>query len=326
MIAVVTGSNGFIGSALVQKLLHENIEVRCLIRNPEASRGDGIKRFVVDYQDPEQIAASGALDDANVIYHVAGVTKALSLSSFRAGNVTPTQNLLQTAAKRCPALTRFVLISSQAAAGPAQSLDRPMQESDQPAPVEVYGRSKLEAEHLLQNQAHPFPYSIIRPAAVYGPRDVDFLSLFKQLQTGAGIYPGNRDSYVSLIHVDDLVGGIINAAHTRAAENQTYYLTHETAVSWQEIYRCLSDLLDKRIFELNVPFPIIALAGKIGDIIARVTGKVTVLNSKKIALARPRYWTCTAEKARTEINFQPAINMGQGFKETIAWYQMEGWM
>lgn len=326
MIAVVTGSNGFIGSALVQKLLDEDAEVRCLIRKPEIPRADGIDRFVVDYLNPENIAASGALDGADIIYHVAGLTKALDLPSFRIGNVTPTRHLLEAAAKRCPELKRFVLISSQAASGPAASLDQPVKESDTPSPVEDYGRSKLEAENLLRHQAHPFPFTIIRPAAVYGPRDVDFLSLFKQLRTGAGIYPGNRDSYVSLIHVADLVNGILGAANTEAGENQAYYLTHETAVSWRDIYHTLSDLLDKRIFELNVPFSVIALAGRIGDIVARLTGKVTVLNSKKIDLARPRYWICTAEKAKTQIDFKPVINMRQGFKETIAWYRMEGWM
>lgn len=326
MIAVITGSNGFIGSALVKELIDNGDEVRCLIRKPEPPQDDGVKRFVIDYMNPDQIVASGALDGADILYHVAGVTKALSLASFRAGNVKPTQNLLEAAARRCPALKRFVLISSQAASGPAKSLAQPVQESDDPAPVEDYGRSKLEAENLLRDQDHPFPYTIIRPAAVYGPRDADFLSLFKQLQKGVGIYPGNRDSYVALIHVDDLVKGIFEASQATSAENQVYYLTNEVAISWQEIYHTLSELLDKRIFELNVPFPIIALAGKIGDMVARFTGKVTVLNSKKIDLARPRYWTCTAEKAKAELNFQPAIAMRQGFKETIAWYRMEGWM
>jgi nucleoside-diphosphate-sugar epimerase len=326
MIAVLTGSNGFIGSSLARRLLAEGAQVRCLVRHPLPPQQDGMERFVVDYSDPESLKQSRAFDDADVVFHVAGLTKALTLADFRRGNVMPTRHLIETVAACRPTLERFVLVSSQAALGPAAAPDRPVTETATPAPVEDYGRSKLEAENLFLDQDLPFPYVIVRPSAVYGPRDVEFLNLFKQLRLGAGIYPGIRDSYASMIHVDDLITGILMAARSDTARNETFFLTHEEAVSWKEIYRVAASALGRNFIELNLPFPLIALAGKVGDVFARLTGHVPILNSQKIDLSRQRYWVCSARKARELMAFDPQIVLRQGFAQTLAWYRNEGWI
>ncbi len=328
MKPVITGSNGFIGSMLRNELVDQGADVRCLVRSNPGSQSfeAGYTTFGIDYNSEESLVACGALHDATHVFHVAGVTKHLTLEGFRQGNVTPTKNLLGALQQVNPNLSRFILISSQAAAGPASSERKPKTEADVPAPIEDYGRSKLEAEQLLTDGNLPFPYTIIRPAAVYGPRDVDFLALFKQLKNGLGIYPGNKNSFVSTIYVDDLVTGILDAAQHQAASNQAYFLANEVAVSWQQIYQHIAAIWPSRLRELNLPFGIIAAIAKLGDLYSKVTGKITVLNSKKIELARPKYWVCTAEQARRDFGFSPQTPLSTGLKETFDWYKASGWL
>ena len=326
MKAVITGSNGFIGSSLVSALLGQGADIRCLVRSESRTTDTTVRRFVIDYADPESIVKSGALVDADVVFHVAGVTKALTLDGFRAGNVMPTRSLIQALSHQNPGLKRFVLVSSQAASGPAPSELAPVTESEPPMPIEDYGRSKLEAENLLRNTDLPFTHTIIRPAAVYGPRDVDFLPLFKQIKGRRGIYPGNRKSYISLIHVSDLVDGILLAATSEAAANKTYFLTNEVAVTWEHVYNAVATVMDKSIWHVNIPFGAIAAAGKLGDVYAKLSGTVPILNSKKIDLARPKFWICSPEKAIREFNFNATLPMLEGMALTYAWYKEHNWI
>lgn len=323
---VITGSNGFIGTALKETLAN-NGEVRCLVRAGQGKTVDGsVTKYGINYASVDSLVNSGALDDADYVFHVAGVTKQLTLDGFRKGNVMPTQNLLEALTRLKTPLKRFVLISSQAAAGPASSASNAVQESNTPSPIEDYGQSKLEAEQLLTQNDWPFDYTIIRPAAVYGPRDVDFLALFKQLKSGLGIYPANKHSYVSTIYVDDLVAGIIDSSRHTSAQNQTYFLTNEVAISWQEIYQIISALWERKLLEINLPFPLISFAGKMGDLYSRTTGRITVMNSKKIELAKPKYWVCSSQKARTDFGFQPMMGLTKGLFETFKWYKKAGWL
>ena len=327
MKCVITGSNGFIGTMLKEKLRAKGAEVRCLVRS---SRGvteeNGIKKYAINYADLDSIISSGALDDAEYIFHVAGVTKALSLDTFRKGNVVPTKHLIEAAISLKSPLKRFVLISSQAAAGPATSDTSPVTEAEPPNPIEDYGLSKLEAELLLHDAKHPFDHTIIRPSAVYGPRDVDFLALFKQLKSGLGIYPGNKDSYVSAIYVEDLVQGILDAATAERSKNQTYFLTREISLTWRQIYKIISMIWERKLLEINLPFGLVALAGNLGDVYSKITGQITVMNSKKIDLARPKYWVCSAEKAMKDFGFEPKTPIEDGLKQTFDWYKQAGWL
>ena len=327
MKAVVTGSNGFIGSHLVQALLAKGASVRCLVRSsPPTKPHEGVRYYPIDYADPQTLIDCGALNDADVVFHLAGVTKQVSLEGFRQGNVVPTRHLIEAITQLQTPLSRFVLVSSQAASGPADSADCPSRESDPPRPVEDYGRSKLEAEQLFGSSSIAFPYTIIRPPSVYGPRDVDFLPMFKQLQKGLGLYPGNKNSFVSLIHVSDLVDGILLAASSSKALNETYFLAREVAVTWQEIYGIAAEATQKAMVEFNIPFSLIAVAGHMGDAFSRFTGKISLINSNKIRLSRPKYWVCSPEKAHADFGFQAKISMQEGMHSTLAWYQNEGWI
>jgi nucleoside-diphosphate-sugar epimerase len=329
-VAAVTGSRGFIGSHLVEALVAQGVRVRRLIRagsGPElpSISGGAIEQLVVDYNDPATFER--ALDDADYVFHLAGVTKGVSQREFNAGNVLPTTRLLDAlSALSDGRLKRFLLVSSQAAAGPATSLSGPRDESHACEPIEEYGRSKLEAEQLVASRGDKIPFTIIRPSAVYGPRDRDFLTIFRHARRGLGLYPASRDRYLSLIHVRDAVRGIIAAAHAAQTAGHTYFLTAEPPASWREVYAAVAEAVGRQVSEINIPQSLVDVAGILGDLHAWVTGMPSLVTRQKIALSRADYWVCSAGKAEREFGFRAAIGLREGMRETYRWYVEHGWL
>ena len=332
-IALVTGSRGFIGSHLVEALVAQGIRVRCLVRagtTPELASitGGAIEHCVVDYDDPRSLATSGALDGVSYVFHVGGVTKGVSQREFNAGNVAPTSRLVDALAaqRKGGPLERVVLVSSQAAAGPARSLDAPRDESQADEPIEEYGRSKLEAERVVASRGDTIPFTIVRPSAVYGPRDRDFLTIFKQARRGVGLYPASRDRFISLIHVRDVVRGLIAAARSPTATGRTYFLTAEPAVSWRDVYRAAGDAMGRKISEFNIPQALVDAAGVLGDVHAWLTGTPSLVTRQKVALSRADYWVCSGARAERDFGFRAGIGLREGMGETYRWYVEHGWL
>lgn len=336
---MVTGSSGFIGSHLVRALLRRRWEVRCLTRSassPEAS-GDAVagagrsaepraQRYLVDYAEPRTLAATPALDGVTHVFHLAGVTRARSEDEFRRGNILPAESLLGALEARRAPLQRFLHVSSQAAAGPAPSLDHPTVESAPLLPIEAYGRSKADAEGVVHRYSRTLPCTIIRPPAVYGPADRGFLALFRLLRWRLSLHPGRRDAYLSMIFVDDLVEGMIEAALSPAANGGTYFLAHPEPVEWGELHRAVAALEEGRTVKLDVPHFAVAGLGRIGDLYGRLTGRPPLLTSQKARLGRPRFWVCSAERARAAFGFEAPTSLESGLAATHRWYRAQGWL
>jgi nucleoside-diphosphate-sugar epimerase len=330
-LAVVTGARGFIGSHLVETLVAQGIRVRRLIRAETAHQlpaisGGAIEQVVVDYDDARTVQRSGVLDDADYVFHLAGVTKGVSQREFDAGNVVPTKRLVDALAGHSGRLKRFVLVSSQAAAGPARALDTPRDESAPAEPIEEYGRSKLQAERIVGAAGDRVQFTILRPSAVYGPRDRDFLTIFKQARHGIGLYPASRDRYLSVIHVRDLVRGIIAAATSARSVGRTYFVTAEPAVSWRDVYAAVAEAVGKPISEINIPQPLVDAAGLLGDVTAWLTGSAGLVTRQKIALSKADYWVCSGAAAARDFGFRAGIGLREGMRETYRWYAEHKWL
>jgi nucleoside-diphosphate-sugar epimerase len=328
-IAAVTGASGFIGTHLVSLLAAHNFQVHCLdVRSPAVPPhlDHDIIHHQIDLSVFQDVMDWPLWPSVTHVFHLAGVTQRVTIAEFRQGNVIPTQNLLRVLKAKSSRLQRFLLVSSQAAAGPARRLDQPVRESDVPRPVEAYGRSKLEAEMVVLNEVVNLPVTIVRPGPVYGPGDRDFLQIFQFLQKRLAIYPANRKRFMSVIYVHDLVGGMLQAAEAANAQGEIYFLCDAPIITLQDLYGYIIRIIDKRVIQVNLPQFLVDFGGRLGDFQARRTGRYTLLNSQKIALSRAAYWICSSVKAGRDFNFRCHVPLATGLEETYHWYKEQRWL
>lgn len=323
MIAVVTGASGFIGRHLVGRLQREGHVVRCLTRVGGGEPPAGVQRVRVDMRDASSLGTSPVFDDADVVFHLSAATRARSSDAFRIANVEPTRNILEALAQR--ALTpRFVFVSSQAAAGPAGSVQRAVTEDDPPRPVEEYGRSKLEAERVVAQFRDRVPCVIVRPCSVFGPHDRDFLPMFRMTQQGVLVYPGTKHHWLSLLHIDDVVEGLLAAA--RMARSPVYFLAPEAPIQWRTLGEVIEGVAGRSALHVGVPGALVRGAAHIGDLASAFMLETPLLNTNKAELSRYPYWVCSAERAARELEWRPTRSLPDGVRDTYLWYQRSGWL
>ena len=325
MIAVVTGASGFIGRNLVGRLVSDGHEVRCLTRRKGGAVATGVSVTPVDFDNAKSLQSSGALDGADVVFHLGAATRARSEAAFEAANVRPTGNLIE-ALLACGSRARFVFVSSQAAAGPASSLAEPVVEDDPPHPVEAYGRSKLAAERVVSAFSDRLPVTIIRPSSVFGRWDRDFLRLFRMAARGVVLYPGNEQHWLSIAHVDDVVDGLLAAAVSPNAEGSTYFLTSQNPVQWRMLGDGIATALGRGVSHVNIPGGLVRAAAYLGDAAALVMHDTPLLNSEKVTLARYPFWVCSSERARRELGWKPFRSLPDALRDTYLWYVQSGWL
>jgi nucleoside-diphosphate-sugar epimerase len=307
MIAAITGANGFIGRHLVHRFGDAGWETRPVVR-----------------RDFDEDSVERLLTGADIVVHAAGATRAPTHTQLRASNIGVTRRVIE-AARRGGA-KRLMFISSQAAAGPAATRDHPVTEDQPPAPREAYGQSKLEAERLVEAATDLDPV-IIRPAAVYGPGDRDFLAMFRLARYGVALHPGNRDHWISIIHVDDLVSSIIQAASDQRSIGRTYFVANDEPVQWRQLFHDAAKCARRSLaVDLDLPTTLVRFAAELGDIAARVTGNAGLVTSEKVALTTPRYWICSSSRAKREIGFCPRVDLHRGLCETYQWYLSNRWL
>ena len=327
MTAIVTGATGFIGQHLVDALAASGQEVRCLTRGrAQTDARAHVSTHQVNYDRSDLGLSDDVLRGAQAVFHLAGATRAVSAAAFKAANVTTSERLLD----RLVSLgerPRFVFMSSQAAAGPARDADHPKSETDAEAPIEDYGRSKLEAERLVRSRGNDLPITIVRPVAVYGPGDRDFLAIFAMAKRGVAIYPGTRNSSLNTIFVGDLVSGVVAAARSEVAAGRTYFLGDDRVQRWTEIYEAIGQVVGQgRAIDVNVPRGVIGMAGAVGDVVGAVVGKPTLVSRSKAILAKPKYWLCTSMAAARDFGFATPTSLRDGMRVTYDWYVRNHWL
>lgn len=322
----VTGASGFVGGHLVSALVQRGYSVTCLVRgtsDTRALRKSGIRLISGDITDRN--AVREAVRSANTIYHVAGATKAAHREDYFKVNQEGTRLILETVAESNPGLGRFVHVSSLAAAGPSSD-GRPLTEGEKPNPVSWYGESKLKSEEEVLGFKDLFPATIIRPSAVYGPRDKDTLLIFKMLQRGCLFTPGRFDRRFSLIHVSDLVQALIKAGEKGTGSGEVFYISRFEIFSWDDVGRAVALALGKKYRRISFPQWLAITAGMAGDIWSDATGRAATVNRQKVRELLAPFWVCDSSKAKTILGFSPGINLENGIKETANWYRQNGWL
>jgi nucleoside-diphosphate-sugar epimerase len=307
MIAAITGANGFIGQHLLRRFGDAGWAARPVLRRD------------LDSREAERLFAG-----ADVVVHAAGATRAPTATLLRASNIGLTRRVIE-AARRAHA-GRLVFISSQAAAGPAPSRDNPTTEDTPPAPREAYGQSKLEAERLVEAATDLDPV-ILRPAAVYGPGDRDFLNMFRLARFGIALHPGNREHWISILHVDDLATSVIEASSQPRSIGRKYFLANDEPVQWRQLFRDAASCAARKLaVDVEVPSPLVRIVAEISDVAARLTGHAGLVTSEKVALSTARFWICSSGRAKREIGFAPRVELSRGLRDTYQWYLAHHWL
>jgi nucleoside-diphosphate-sugar epimerase len=319
MRALVTGASGFIGGHLAEALVKEGIEVTCLTRGTSNLRyleGLNLTFLQGDCTDPESLSGIRNFD---YVFHLAGLTKASSDEEAYLVNEKGTENLVSAVARNNPGLKRFVYVSSLAAAGPCCQ-GKPLIEDCDPQPVSVYGKSKLGGEKAVTVQKGRMPFTIIRPPAVYGPRDKDLLVIFKMVKRGLIPYWGK--SYYSFLYVDDLVNGIILSAFREEGDGEIFFMSDGGIYSSDDLIAAISQALQCSPIKLGIPKFVMPLFGTLAE---KVPG-FSIINPDKIREIRHPYWTCDATKAKEKLGFFPKVKIKEGAKWTADWYRIHSWL
>ncbi len=324
--ALVTGAAGFIGSHLVEALLQRGFQVRCLVRpTSHLTWLQGLPVEIIYGDCQERDSLGPGVKDVDLVFHLAGTTRAIDAKAYFAGNALGTENLIQACLEHNPRLQKFIYLSSQAAAGPAR-IGGKKKESDHCCPVSPYGLSKRRGEELALAQAHELPLLILRPAAVYGPRDKAFLFLFQCLAKRIKPFIEGGVEHLSLCSVQDLVGAILLAALTRTRSGEIFFLSDGQDYRMEEINNVFAQAMGVTAFRLRLPAPVLFGIAAVGHYISKISGKpVLISRSRAEEMIRPN-WLCDITKAKTLLGFEPQISLTQGAKLTFDWYRKEKWL
>ena len=325
MPILVTGATGFIGSHVVDALLARGEQVRCLVRSHRRLRwleGLDVEIFEGDCTRPETLGP--AVQGANRVIHAAGATFAPSVAAFFSCNAAGTRNLLD-ACLAFGGVERFVLLSSQAAAGPG-SRAHPAREGDPPRPLSPYGRSKLAAERHCLEVADRLSVGILRPSAVYGPRDTGFLPYFRLVRRGFLIEFGAGEREISLCFVNDLVQGVVSLVDSHLASGSVYFIADSEPYSWAAVEQLLCALWGVKGRRIVVPGVILKTAGVIGQVYGAVTGRPVPINRARVAELLEKHWVCDSSAARRDLAFSPEINLENGLNKAVRWYEQNNWL
>ncbi len=320
MKAFVTGATGFIGSHLVESLLREGFDVTCLARGSSSLRYiEGLNIKLVEGDCCKVDSLCEAVSSSDYIFHIAGLTKARSRADFHNVNVLGTETLLKAVMEKGRIIKRFFYLSSLAATGPSRN-GVPLNEDCEPMPVSIYGRSKYEGEKLVYSHKNELPVTIIRPPAVYGPKDKDMLMFFKMVN--AGLIPYWGKSFYSFIYVEDLVNGIIQSSLSEEAEGEIFFISDGSIYTSDDVIDAVSDAIQKKPIRISIPDFIVPFIG----VLSKLTNKVNIINSDKLRELRFKNWTCDPTKINKMINFAPRIKMKEGAKWTADWYRIHKWL
>jgi nucleoside-diphosphate-sugar epimerase len=321
--ALVTGGTGFIGSHLVESLTQRGVQVRCLIRKTSNLRWLNNLPVKFVYGDCNEMdSLKEAVRDIDQVFHLAGVTKATDEKNYFHINALGTKNLIHACLQHNPHLKKFIYLSSQAAAGPCCN-GRVKKESDECQPISPYGQSKRLGEELAIEHAHELPLLILRPSAVYGPRDKDFYFLFKLL--AKRIKP-RFTGRVSLCYVQDIIQAILLASESQESKGEIFFLSDGHDYRMDEVGDIFAQAMGVTPLSIPIPKWVIFGIASFSEYLSKLSRRPSLLSKGMAEEMVQENWGCDITKARKVLGFEPQIHLAQGAKLTVDWYRKENWL
>ena len=269
------------------------------------------------------------------VIHAAGVTKCLNKEDFRRINTEGTQHLVRALVDLQMPLKHFVYISSLSIMGAIRE-EQPyteILESDTPQPNTAYGKSKLEAEQWLDSfneelkkQGKEFPYTILRPTGVYGPRERDYFMIAKSIKAHTDFAVGFKQQDITFVYVADVVQAVFLAME-KGKTGRRYFLSDGEVYQSSTFSNLIRHELDNPWWiRITAPLWLLRIITFCGEYVGHLTGKVTALNNDKYNIMRQRNWRCDINPARKELGYEPKVKLEEGVRRSIKWYKENKWL
>lgn len=322
---LITGVSGFVGYHLVEQAVNLGFEVFGAVR--PNSEVEHLKDFPIQYKylnyaDVDSLRSDIIQNEYDYIIHAAGITKAKTLSDYNLVNAEYSKNLAFAAVGT--QVKKFVFVSSLAAIGPVADINSVINADQIPKPVTSYGMSKLNAENSLKTLT-ALPLIVIRPTAVYGPREKDIFILFESLNKGLEPYIGNFDQRLSFIYVKDLANVIFKALKVTVS-HESYNISDGRSYDRFALADIFKKVLRKKTFKFHIPLLIVKLLASLLDILYKNSAKTPALNKEKLAELTAINWICNIDAAKKDLGFNPAFNLEAGLSDTLNWYKQNNWL
>ncbi len=329
MKLLLTGGTGFIGSRLALEARRQQLDVIVAGQlNTDAER-----TRLAELETAGVTVAQGPLQDADfarrvatgcqVVIHLAAAQHEANVpdSYFRDVNVTGTRTLLE--ASRAAGVRRFVYGSTIGVYGSAG--DGTLDESTPPSPVNIYGQTKLEAEEVVKSFSDSLAVSIVRISETYGPGDFRLLKLFRAVDRKRFFMIGNGLNRRQVIHVNDLVRGLLLAGEHPAAVGQTFVMAGHQVMTTQQMVEGIAQGLGLQRPRLRVPLWPFLTAAVIFETTLKPLGIQPPLHRRRLDFFRKSFVFST-DKAQRLLGFRPTINFRDGAAETAQWYRSRGFL
>jgi nucleoside-diphosphate-sugar epimerase len=329
MNVLVTGASGLLGGHVAERLSDRGDHVRALVRATSNRRHleklPNIELFEASIEQVDRVRE--AVDGVDAIVHCAGLVKARSIDEFFAVNVGGTSNLVQAARGRARdgALKRFVYVSSLMACGPSH--DGLAVPADQESPVDTYGRSKLSAEKVVLAAKDEFPVTILRPGAIYGPRDVEIFEAFKSIQRGLlPLIDGGRAKGV-WIYATDCADACIRAIESDVPSGRAYFVDDgHGPIEQRQMLADIETALGRRArIRFSLPVPVLMAVARGMEVFGRVANQPVMLTREKAA-SLLLHWVCSSQDTRRELAWEPKVSWPDGVARAVRWYRDNGWL
>lgn len=358
MKILITGASGFIGSFLVEHGLASGHEVWAGIRATSNLRyldDCRIRPIRLDFSNEESLCAllqqqkaeSGAWD---IIVHAAGATKCRNKADFFRTNTAGTEHFVHALQRTGMVPRQFIYISSLSVYGPVRerrvathpcaawnprdkecgapltaSVYDCIHNDDTPQPDTAYGESKLAAERFIMAQ-QDFPYVILRPTGVYGPRERDYFLMAKSITGHVDFAPGLKPQELTFVYVKDLVQAVYRIIDKGITQKSYFVSDGQTYHS-----RAFSELLQRelgirRVLRLKAPLLLLRTICLLAELAGRLTGKATTLNTDKYNIMKQRNWQCDITPLVNDSGYKPEYDLSRGVAEAVAWYKNEKWL
>lgn len=331
---LITGAGGFIGGYIVEESLRRGYDTYAGVRNTtsrEYLTDTRITFINLDFAHPDKLQSQllqykKEMGGWDYIIHNLGVTKCKKSKDFYTINYEYTRNFANALVACGMTPKKFIYMSSLSVCGKGDEVNHtPIKLTDTPHPNTHYGKSKLKAEECLHSLPD-FPYIILRPTGVYGPREKDYLIMMQSIKWGIDLRAGYSKQLITFIYIKDLIRGVFAAVEGTTVRKK-YFLSEEQAYSSSGFGNYVARELGKKfVVPIILPMWLLWLITHTVEGINKLTGWTSAVNRDKYHIMSQRNWVCDTSSTREDLDFVPQYSLEQGVRETVAWYRDNKWL